>query len=143
VAAEFFADVLDDALARAGRLSATWTAPPVHDRQDVFLFSRPLTQPRSPWGASAPIPKAMPRRTPHALSPAQQHAFDVFVTCGAAITPDFDVEALRREYRRLALALHPDRLQARGEVSGDQTARRFADVTAAYRALRAVVEQKH
>ena len=51
------------------------------------------------------------------------------------VGPDATAEDLRREYRRRALELHPDRHPGLDQASRKQLEARFAEVTAAYEAL--------
>jgi len=51
------------------------------------------------------------------------------------VAPDASPETIRREYRRLALELHPDRHPGLDEPARRQLEGRFAEATAAYDAL--------
>jgi hypothetical protein len=72
------------------------------------------------------------------LTMAERRALDRLLLLGARLDDQFSADDLRREYRKLALRLHPDRhAQA---PAGDRAAlaEAFARATASYRCLQAV-----
>jgi DnaJ-domain-containing protein 1 len=78
----------------------------------------------------APAPAAPPAPAARRLDPRRAHALQLLGVDDAA-----DLEAIKRAYRRLARALHPD-LQPGADAPRRQALeRRFAEVTAAYEAL--------
>lgn len=97
---------------------------------------------RSPLGTG--------RQGPEAPDPRSEGPADERVECGAPVRADprrvaarvlgvdagADLDAVRRAYRRLARALHPDLQPHVDEHRRRQLERRFAELTAAYEALR-------
>lgn len=185
-----FADVLDDALARAragAARRAAWSEPATPRPVDPFLFSRPFgagaawareyprpsTPPvnsapppvsRAPAAAPTPArrvseagrtppppasspapgpPPASPRRAPRLLTAAERGALDDLVRLGASLSDAFTEDELRREYRRLALSLHPDRHPEAPAAERIRLASAFAGATEAYRRLRATPDVRH
>ena len=159
MAGRSFADVLDDALGAV--------AEPVVDRwptqgyarqpADPFLFfSLPdFTHARAPFRhgpapfvrdaismLGAPEPVEM-RRPARALTIADRHALDALNALGARLSPDFTAEELRREYRRLAHRVHPDRHHDRSEAERQRLSRQFGEATDHYRRLLALVDLRH
>lgn len=96
-------------------------------------------RPALPGGA--PGARALPPARPLTLE--QRRALDELLALGAALTEAFTADDLRREYRRLALALHPDR---HAQATPDERVRlgeAFARVSDAYRRLRDVAQPRH
>jgi curved DNA-binding protein CbpA len=75
------------------------------------------------------------------LSRVQRRAFDALNALGARLSPDFGLQELRREYRRLAYRLHPDRHHERGDVERERLAHAFGEATNHYRDLLAAVDE--
>ena len=187
--ASSFADVLDEALARARAGAArrvAWSEAASPRSADPFLFSRPFpagaawareyprpstppVNPASPPVSPEPVvapkparrvseagptppppappppgpPPASPRRAPRQLTAAERRALDVLVGLGASLGDAFTEDELRREYRRLALSLHPDRHPAAPAAERIRLAGAFARATDAYRRLRAAPDVRH
>lgn len=176
MSAPSFAEVLDDALARAragAARSAAWAAAEVREAADPFLFTRPFGA-GATWTRAYPgrqgtaTPGVPPRREPpprsrpatasHALpgpAPAaavrparlltseQRHALEDLRALGAALGEDFTAHDLRREYRGLALALHPDRHAQASPAERVQLGEAFSRAAAAHRKLLEVVRPRH
>lgn len=104
-------------------------------------------EPKERWSHarrhSPAVPPISAPRTARVLTGAQQRAFDVLIAFQAKLTADFTAKDLRREYRLLALRLHPDRHQALTEAERALLSRRFADASASYRCLLLSVEPRH
>ncbi|MEZ5284816.1 MAG: J domain-containing protein [Vicinamibacterales bacterium] len=146
-----FADVLDEALGayttRARTRQAAWSEgttdsfrlPP----RDPFLFfrlpdlnarvaasPRPAAPPPPP-----PAPEPEPPRVARTLTRAQQQALDALNGLGAGLTAAFDLDDLRRAYRRLAFRLHPDRHQDASPAERVRLSHAFGAAAAHYRVL--------
>ncbi|MEZ5415819.1 MAG: DnaJ domain-containing protein [Vicinamibacterales bacterium] len=187
--ASSFAEVLDEALARAragAARRAAWSEAASPRSADPFLFSRPFSAgaawareyprpatapvspappPVSPEPAAAPKPArrvsdagrtppppapptpgpppASPRRAPRLLTAAERRALRDLVRLGASLSDAFTDDELRREYRRLALSLHPDRHPEAPAAERMRLAAAFAGATDAYRRLRATPDVRH
>lgn len=143
-----FADVLDDALARArdrAQRTVTWSAAAAREASDPFLYTRPLSA-GAAWTRRYPRPAAPPpppRRPVRRLTVDEQRALARLLALGATLTEAFTADELKREYRRLALRHHPDRRGAGPAEAIARAATTFAEVAAAYRCLRAAVEPRH
>jgi hypothetical protein len=152
VPAPSFAEVLDDALARArvhARRAVTWSAAAgAREAGDPFVFARPLSSGAAwtrgyPQSAAPPPPPPRARVEDRRLSVAEQHALAQLVTFGALLTESFSAGDLKREYRRLALRHHPDRRRAGAGQAVTDASTTFAAIAEAYRCLRRVVEPRH
>lgn len=156
-----FADVLDDAL-NATATRARWstgtaeangktgtaggfTLPP----RDPFLFfslRRPTGAGTAPACAAAPGRAPAPaesRRWVRTLTRVQRHALETLNALGARLSSDFSLQELRREYRRLALRLHPDRHHDRNAAERERLSYAFGEATRHYRELLAAVAQPY
>jgi hypothetical protein len=138
-----FADVLDDVLGvseppepRQTQRPLT-TAPP-----HPFLFFR-LPRPVETVETAQPVTAQLDSvpaagRGTRLLTPAERSALDLLVGLGARLTADFLVDELRREYRRLAHRVHPDRHPAASLDERIRLSHTFAAATDAYRLLAAI-----
>lgn len=92
----------------------------------------------------APPPHVtLPRPTPivrarRVLTVKEQRALDRLLLLGARLDDHFSADELRREYRALALRLHPDRHAHAPVADRAVLAEAFARATASYRCLQAV-----
>jgi hypothetical protein len=93
----------------------------------------PHASPRISSPRPAPIERA--RRV---LTVKEQRALDRLLLLGARLDDAFTAGDLRREYRALALRLHPDRHTAAPAADRAVLAEAFARATASYRCLQAV-----
>ena len=97
-------------------------------------------------GVEAPVaPVGMPRfdRTVRALSPREREAVAAMEALGATLVPGFSLEELRRAFRTLALAYHPDRHANRGEDDKAHLAERFTLARDAYEVLTGIFQRVH
>lgn len=172
-----FAEVLDDALARAratAARTAAWATPEGREGADPFLFTKPFgagaawtraypraagTRDRGVTQDAGMPPRAQPAPDAHALPgppPAsaavppprvltseERQALTDLLALGAGLTEAFTATDLRREYRRLAFALHPDRHAQASPAERLRLGEAFARATAAYRRLLDVVHPRH
>ena len=96
----------------------------------------------APVPPAAPAPAARPRSTfvpsRRVLTVAEQRALDRLLLLGARLDDQFSADDLRREYRKLALRLHPDRHATAPAADRAVLAEAFARATASYRCLQAV-----
>lgn len=76
------------------------------------------------------------------LSVKEQRALDRLLLLGARLDDHFSADDLRREYRKLALRLHPDRHATAPAGDRAALAEAFARATASYRCLQAVPEPR-
>lgn len=72
------------------------------------------------------------------LTAQERRALDRLLLLGACLDEGFSAEELRREYRALALRLHPDRHASAPASDRAALAEAFARATASYRCLQAV-----
>ncbi len=98
--------------------------------------------PGAPVPPARPAPAAEPRSAfvpaRRVLTVAEQRALDRLLLLGARLDDQFSADDLRREYRRLALRLHPDRHVTAPAADRATLAEAFARATASYRCLQAV-----
>jgi len=140
-----FAEVLDRKLqavdAPLPRVSAQYGhRATVHTFFEFAAATKPVTpwHPRHPYATPAaadrlPRPEAADRK--RRLSAQEQSALEQLNALGANVRPDFTAGELRRAFRSLALAFHPDR---HPRSTGTETAalsRNFVVLHDAYRAL--------
>ena len=92
--------------------------------------------PARPAPAARPRPTFVPAR--RVLTVAEQRALDRLLLLGARLDDQFSADDLRREYRQLALRLHPDRHATAPAADRATLAEAFARATASYRCLQAV-----
>lgn len=153
-----FADTLDAAL--GSERSYTPVPPPgapfTSRHANPFLFSNwtaqramdgyaKVWQPRCEPAAAEPRmapPQAAPRPA-RVLTEVQRREFDALRRSGAALTADFTVAELRREYRKLARRFHPDSHPGCSASVAETLSREFAAVTASYQRLLASIEPRH
>ncbi len=143
--------MLDDALGvtagpaiPSSRGASTPTVPPVNPFLFVTLPAAagtrvtydpaPWPHARTPAFAAAPLPAAL-RQPARTLTAGQQRALDLLNSFGARLTPDFTLEELRRDYRQLALRVHPDRHHSCTPAEGERLSRQFAELSNSYRTL--------
>lgn len=93
--------------------------------------------------APAPPAAAVLRSSPivrarRVLTVSEQRALDRLLLLGARLDDRFTADDLRREYRALALRLHPDRHASAPAADRAALAEAFARATASYRCLQAV-----
>ncbi|MFN7979546.1 MAG: J domain-containing protein [Vicinamibacterales bacterium] len=87
----------------------------------------------------APAPRLSPIvRARRVLTVKEQRALDRLLLLGARLDDQFTADDLRREYRALALRLHPDRHALAPAADRAMLAEAFARATASYRCLQAV-----
>ncbi len=153
-----FADALDAALgtergyAPVPPPSATFTSR----HANPFLFSSwtaqramdgyaKVRQPRMEQAAAEPrmVPPPPAPRPVRVLTDAQRGELLALQRSGAALTPDFTVAELRREYRKLARRFHPDSHPGCSPAAAESLSREFAAVTASYQRLLASVDPRH
>lgn len=142
-----FAEVLDDAMARArlqARRTVSWSAAAARDTADPFVFARPMAA-GAAWTRGYPRPAAPPppRVEARQLGDREERALATLVTLGATLTAAFTADDIKREYRRLALRHHPDRRRAGALRDATAASATFAAIADAYRCLRQVVESRH
>lgn len=101
-----------------------------------MLPGAPLTTPSPRWLAEDIVAA---RRPDHVMTAVQRLAFTRFTALGGALQANFSAADLRREYRVLAQRYHPDRHLAADPLARQTVASRFAEATACYRCLRALV----
>ena len=141
-----FAEVLDGYVGRfepadvpaAGRWPAGVATPPLFWFDGPGPVARAAAPSRPPRveGRPAAAPPPRPRRT---LAPAHQAALDHLVAHGARIDAAFTRDDLRRAFRALARAYHPDRHPG---LAADGVARLstiFANLRASYDLLKTLV----
>lgn len=126
------------AVPRSATSASTHTAPPAAaapspERRDVPPVSPP--PPATPRPASRVVPIVRARRV---LTVQEQRALDRLLLLGARLDDHFSADDLRREYRALALRLHPDRHAQAPAADRAMLAEAFARATASYRCLQAV-----
>jgi hypothetical protein len=124
--------------ARAGD-PAVEVPPGSHARDRGYRASPVLER---AFGLFTPAPggPARPARRPHRLTPVAQAAFDELCRCGAHdLDRGFTPDELKREYRSLALRLHPDRHPEAGAAERARLSATFSRVSAAYRELLAAI----
>lgn len=92
--------------------------------------------PARPAPAGQSRPTFVPAR--RVLTVAEQRALDRLLLLGARLDDQFSADDLRREYRKLALRLHPDRHVTAPAADRATLAEAFARATASYRCLSAV-----
>ena len=92
--------------------------------------------PARPAPAAPPRPTFVPAR--RVLTVVEQRALDRLLLLGARLDDQFSADDLRREYRKLALRLHPDRHATAPAADRATLAEAFARATASYRCLQAV-----
>lgn len=131
-------------LGAAPELSRPAAAPP---EPAAAPSAAPASRGESPGRTSTgtpapPAPVAPPRPTfvpaRRVLTVAEQRALDRLLLLGARLDDQFSADELRREYRKLALRLHPDRHATAPAADRATLAEAFARATASYRCLRAV-----
>ncbi len=138
-----FVDVLDDALqarpaARPDVGAARHFAAP---SPLPFLFASmppPGTRARAAYVRASGPPVSAAATAPRSarlLTPSQQQAFDGLNALGGCLPAGFTAGELRAAYRQLAVRLHPDRHQQRGDSDHAGLARDFATAAGHYQTL--------
>ncbi len=118
-------------------------ASPVREPQvvvaaDAIRAPRPKTYGVTPFAApvrSRRRPGMTSRRAARRLDSGDRRALDTFRDLGADLGIDFTVEELRRAFRQLAQAYHPDRHPDAGVLEARQYSAAFSSLNASYRRL--------
>jgi hypothetical protein len=138
-----FADLLDDALGSVEVREPRAAERPLNPAPPhPFLFFRissaadMVATPQLAAAQSNPLGAAA--RGTRLLTSAERRALDLLVGLGARLMPEFALDELRREYRRLALRVHPDRHPTANADERAGLAQAFASATDAYRLLSAI-----
>ena len=104
---------------------------PAHSTSDV------------PTNESCEAKGATTARAQRLLTDAQTLALETLRDLGAALTADFTVVELRREYRRLVRRVHPDSHPGSSRMEAERLSRQFAAATDSYQRLLASAESRH
>lgn len=116
----------------------THTTPPAAAASSPERGEAPSVSPPPP-ATPRPAPRVVPIvRARRVLSVKEQRALDRLLLLGARLDDHFSADDLRREYRALALRLHPDRHAHAPAADRAVLAEAFARATASYRCLQAV-----
>jgi hypothetical protein len=141
-----FAEFLDQALTAGPTLKPEIAEPaptssarePHVVAADAIRAPRPKTYGATPFalpGSRGRRPASRSRCAARRLDPSDRHALDTFRDLGADLGIDFTVEELRRAFRQLAQAYHPDRHPDAGMLEVRQYSAAFSSLNASYRRL--------
>jgi hypothetical protein len=118
--------------------TTTVREPRVVVAADAVRAARPKVYGTTPLGAPAGRerrPGAWSRRAARRLDSSDRRALDTFRDLGADLGIDFTVEELRRAFRQLAQAYHPDRHPGVSSLEASQYSSTFSSLNASYRRL--------
>ena len=96
-----------------------------------------------PTNQSCEAKGATTARAQRLLTDVQTLALETLRELGAALTADFTVVELRREYRRLVRRVHPDSHPGATRTETERLSRQFAAATDSYQRLLASAESSH
>ena len=88
------------------------------------------------YGSGSQTPHSQRRKAVCVLTPRQRDALSVLRQLGARLDDHFDPVQLRKAYREMARALHPDRHPGANAQHRQRLNARFSALCEAYRALR-------
>ena len=131
-----FADLLADKLGPEG--PSVWAESSESCRTQPFepsVFARFVCHEEEFRLAYGKTFRSEPRRSPTPLTKAQRDALGVMRVLGARLEDSFNATELKSWFRRLALALHPDRHPEANTETRARLGSRFAQLCGAYRTL--------
>ncbi len=114
-------------------IAADAVRPPRPRSYGATPFAPPVSRTRRPGAASS--------RAARSFNSNDRRALDTFRDLGADLGIDFTVEELRRAFRQLAPAYHPDRHPDAGVLEARRYSAAFSSLNASYRRLQVLAAE--